>query len=413
MIFQIYIKLADGNYKVYNSETDKIITVERLRKDICSFTVPKKFAPVHSLSLFSMDDVLYEYSKRLILEREEILNCETLINKFDIMDVRDDKNGGLFYKGSNNLVLTFFKFITKPSKYNYFDKITLKEYYYFEKTKNCGLTYTKTGIFNCFGYDYKNYYGSILGNRNSTFKIPTKEGIEKQIEKLPKYLQYGFYKVKIISNNENFNKVFIFNKENIYCHYDIQLAREFENVSIELILNEINSFVYYSDDLISSYKVFNTWYETIISLKKELNKTNSLIKLLSSSLWGYLSGNKIEIKTEDEFFNDDFNTDDYIIINQVFKQKYSYFELINKNKSFYKTDIRLKPFITSFARCKIARTIKDNNLFDSLIRIHTDSVCLSHSFDFSKYNNELIPEEKTTGKFEFVNINEYRNLFYS
>ena len=84
---------------------------------------------------------------------------------------------------------------------------------------------------------------------------------------------------------------------------------------------------------------------------------------MSSSLWGYLSGNKIEIKTEDEFFNDDFNTDDYIIINQVFKQKYSYFELINKNKSFYKTDIRLKPFITSFARCKIARTIKDNNLF--------------------------------------------------
>ena len=57
----------------------------------------------------------------------------------------------------------------------------MKEYYYFEKTKNCGLTYTKTGIFNCFGYDYKNYYGSILGNRNSTFKIPTKEGIEKQI----------------------------------------------------------------------------------------------------------------------------------------------------------------------------------------------------------------------------------------
>ena len=68
-----------------------------------------------------MDDVLYEYSKRLVLEREEILNCETLINKFDIMDVRDDKNGGLFYKGSNNLVLTFFKFITKKSKYDYLE----------------------------------------------------------------------------------------------------------------------------------------------------------------------------------------------------------------------------------------------------------------------------------------------------
>jgi len=62
---------------------------------------------------------------------------------------------------------------------------------------------------------------------------------------------------------------------------------------------------------------------------------------------------------------------------------------------------------------EIARSIKNNNLFDSLIRIHTDSVCLLNPFDFSKYNNELIPEEKTTGKFEFVNINEYRNLFYS
>ena len=198
MQFQISIKLCDGNYKVYDYETNKITTVERLRKDICSFTVPKKFAPVNSLSLFSSEDVLFEYSKRLILEREEILNCETLMNKFDIMGVIDDKKGGLFYKGSNNLVITFFKFLTKKSKYDYFDKITLKEYYYFEKTKNCGLTYTKTGIFNCFGYDYKNYYGSILGNRNSTFKIPTKEGVEKQIEKLPKYLQYGFYKVKII-----------------------------------------------------------------------------------------------------------------------------------------------------------------------------------------------------------------------
>ena len=37
MIFQIYIKSADGNYKVYNSETDKIITVEKLRKDIYMF----------------------------------------------------------------------------------------------------------------------------------------------------------------------------------------------------------------------------------------------------------------------------------------------------------------------------------------------------------------------------------------
>ena len=52
------------------------------------------------------------------------------------------------------------------------------------------------------------------------------------------------YKVKIISNNLKFDKLFKFNNRNIYCHYDVQFAREFENVNIELILNEPNAFVY-------------------------------------------------------------------------------------------------------------------------------------------------------------------------
>ena len=72
----------------------------------------------------------------------------------------------------------------------------------------------------------------------------------------------------------------------------------------------------------------------------------------------------------------------------------------------------MKSFITSFARCKTARTIVDNNLIDNVIRIHTDSVCLSKPFDFTRYNNELIPETKTTGKFEFININNYVRIDY-
>ena len=66
MQFQISIKLSDGNYKVFDYESNKITIVERLRKVICSFTVPKKFAPVNSLSYFSIEDVLFEYSRRLI-----------------------------------------------------------------------------------------------------------------------------------------------------------------------------------------------------------------------------------------------------------------------------------------------------------------------------------------------------------
>ena len=70
----------------------------------------------------------------------------------------------------------------------------------------------------------------------------------------------------------------------------------------------------------------------------------------------------------------------------------------------------MKPFITSFARCKTARTINDNNLIDNVIRIHTDGIVLDKEFDFSKYNIEIIPEDKTTGKFEFININNYNRI---
>ena len=163
---------------------------------------------------------------------------------------------------------------------------------------------------------------------------------------------------------------------------------------------------YKGEDLIESNKIFNLWFETIKKLKDELPK-NTLVKLLASSLWGYLSKSNIEIKTDDQFFNSDFDENDYIIIDQVFKNNYSYFKLINKNKKFYSTNFRLKPFITSFARCKTARTINDNNLIDNVIRIHTDGIVLDKEFDFSKYNIEIIPEDKTTGKCEFININNY------
>ena len=413
-VFEVSIKLQNGNYKVYNSFTEQIVETEILNKNINSYYVPKHFITklkdrkgwTNDEVNNHFDKVLKKYSKRLIIDRKELLNCDTLIKKFDIFDVYRYEDGNTFFRRGDNVVTAFFKMITKKNKYDYFDKITFQEYQYFESCFNGSLTYTETGIFNCYGYDYSKYYPSILGNIESKFKIPFKEGVEKTIVKLPKYLQYGFYKVKITSNNLKFDKLFKFNNRNIYCHYDVQFAREFDDVNVELILNEPNAFVYKGEDLIESNKIFNLWFETIKKLKDELPK-NTLVKLLASSLWGYLSKSNIEIKTDNEFFSDDFDEDEYIIIDQVFKNNYSYFKLINKNKKFYSTNFRLKPFITSFARCKTARTIVDNNLIDNVIRIHTDSVCLSKPFDFSKYNNELIPEDKTTGKFEFININNY------
>ena len=53
--------------------------------------------------------------------------------------------------------MAFFKILTKKSKYENIEKINFDEYNWFEKTKNCGLIFTKTGIYNSYGYDFKNY----------------------------------------------------------------------------------------------------------------------------------------------------------------------------------------------------------------------------------------------------------------
>ena len=69
----------------------------------------------------------------------------------------------------------------------------------------------------------------------------------------------------------------------------------------------------------------------------------------------------------------------------------------------------LKPFITSYCRCKIANIILDNDLIEHVIRLHTDKIVLDKPFNFPE-KLELLKEEKTTGKIQFININSYKKV---
>ena len=86
-----------------------------------------------------------------------------------------------------------------------------------------------------------------------------------------------------------------------------------------------------------------------------------------------------------------------------------HFICIDKNKGFYKSNYRLKSFLTSYCRCKIANIILDNDLIENVIRIHTDGIVLDREFNFDP-NLELIPEEKTTGKIKIKNVNSLEKL---
>jgi hypothetical protein len=428
--YQVWLKNKVSNtFNVYNSKTKKCEIVMELPKNINSFymlkysNVYKKYKnnfttnkddyEINVNEDLDFRKILKKYSKELLESRNEILNCKALNKrsmKYDVLIGQNNK-----YKSFNILPKVFFGYCSNHYKYTEkLEPITFEEYNWFEKSYNGGMLYTVKNeiIDNCYGYDFKNCYGSIMGHPESEFKISEKDGLLKQILTLPKNPQYGFYKCKITSTNLSFNKFFHFNINNIYTHYDIKTVRlfqlKFKNVNIELILDEPNAYVYESNKLIKSNKIFGKWFNIITDMKKELTG-NCFIKFLSSSLWGFLSKKNIKIVSEDEFFE----MEDDVEIMDIFTRKDGLlkYKIIELNKPIYNTNFRLKPFITSYARHKMFKVIYDNDLFDSVLRVHTDSVVLDRTFDFSnQYNNELIPEDKTTGKIEFININNYNLL---
>ena len=208
----------------------------------------------------------------------------------------------------------------------------------------------------CHGYDLKGAYASILGNKESKCKIPSKIGKQRKISVLPKNLQHAIYAVVIKSNDKNFLKIFKINDSNFYTHFDIQLARNFllkypESLTIELLKDrKYNALVYYKDDLIDSNKIFNKWFKVVSQMKEELPE-NSLVKHLSSSLWGTLckSMHSYHLVEQMARENDNDNNDNLEIIDIKFVKGKQFLICIDKTKGFYKTNFRIKSFLTIVA----------------------------------------------------------------
>ena len=150
-----------------------------------------------------------------------------------------------------------------------FEPITIQEEQYFNKTYRGGINYGYPGIYDCTTYDFKFFYPSIMAS--TEFQIATTEGIIKQIKTtIPKWFKYGIYNVKITSDNEYFNMVFAFSKENHYTHYSLNfvlLYNKQHGGGIQMEILSDQALIY--DDLINSSDIFYSWYNVLWKLKKE------------------------------------------------------------------------------------------------------------------------------------------------
>ncbi len=75
------------------------------------------------------------------------------------------------------------------------------------------------------------------------------------------------------------------------------------------------------------------------------------------------------------------------------------------NKTKHDDNIRLKPWITAMARNLTASIVLQDP--KRVVRVQTDSVSFTREQEFDDPN--LVPEEKTTGKIHWKNVNSYHN----
>jgi hypothetical protein len=384
-MYLVYFKTIDDDHRCLFSD-DHIETLQYLpsNKEVHHFEVFKGYD--------ATDEGLRKYKLDLIKWSEELKENDILSIDY------------LKYYCHYSAVEMTFKRLCK-GKYEHFDQIDRTESKWIESTHNGGLTYCDAGTYQCYGYDFSSFYPCMMGEFK--FKMPFMKGKEVFITELNDNIALGFYRVKITSDNKHATKLFAFSKNHVYNNISINHALELSeyNFKVELIIDDKpNAYIY--DKEIRSSKVFSICIDKLMKIKKKHPK-NKLIKHLMSSLWGSLSHSNNIMKTYDEIQEEGLNicmTDkaDYKIADYIWTNSKEYYKLQDMNKP-YKSNFRLKSFLTAFGRVKIAEVALEN--LDAVKRIHTDGIAFNQKMKFNIAG--LIPEDKTTGMIKFDHVNKY------
>jgi hypothetical protein len=418
MSFKISFRNEDNTFTLIDSKTKEISIVESVSYKIYKhrFTLSKRYP-----------------------ETEE--GIRQYLADFTVWckEMRARKMFHIDYKGfscDNTAVLLTFMNNCNKNILNMFDDIDLKEMMWINACHNGGLTFVENGTYDCYGYDFKMFYPTILGSRehNMTFKYPTKKGKQYKVKKLNfnKPLRFGYYKVMITSDHPDRLKLFAFSSKNIYTNYAIEFAYNHladYNFKIELIVDDtFNAYLYDDDCIIESHKVFNEWFYKLKCMRADLPK-NPLVKYLLSSLSGQLTSYNIELikinELPDEVDERLCSFCDNMDIKKYDKAIYDvFYDDNNPDNNTYKIiDLhkpmkygvgRFKAFLMAFAR-NLTASIAMTDL-QNVVRIHTDGIVFKKEQDFSKsdvgfkLNGFLIPEEKTTGNIHFETINKYYKI---
>ena len=354
----IYEDITYFDGKLYHQTTK-----DKLNEMIFSKSYSSKYIPIKKDPLKTFEQSFSDFVKPANALRKASLgigeNGESLVN---------------FYKTGNSIqtAKTIFLNYCNQEKIKT-EQITEIEYEFINNSSIGALIYADKNYEGpVYEYDINSFYPSIM--KCNKFKIPIKQGEIKTISKIEfdkmksTFFNHGIYKCKITS--EQPNKLFRFNPLNYYTTQSIRHAKML-NLNIECIEEKDNFLYYPPSSYISGNKLFGYFVDTLFKLTKEHPKLKEFKEILNC-LWGLLSKSK---KTKicidiNEPSNIDLDTTKINILSQIMEGDKIYITYQYKTNNFVYDFGRIKTFLLSQGRLKLAEILKDH--VENVMQIQTD-----------------------------------------
>ena len=331
----------------------------------------------------------FDGTKQYTMNKIELNNHKRHETDYIVVTKSDDKTKTLqeeynefisdanMLKEKSNEVINLYKTgDTKITALHLFDKMTRHinpthakqaESEWIQLSTVGALIFSKQFEGKTWEYDVKSQYPSI---QKSGLLFPVEEGEFMKLTDLPSdYFKYGIYRVVIHrSDDENTNKLFRFNYENYYPHFDLNSAKLL-GLKMELIHDGQPNFLYYErSKCLTGNEIFGPYVSLLFELK---NSGVKKAKAILNILWGALCEKKLVKK----FIGDD--DEEYIIkdsqvlhkIIRISDNKY-YIKTHHNTKVFKTPFARIMPFILSKARLNMTTIMKPYK--DIIVKCHTD-----------------------------------------
>ena len=219
-----------------------------------------------------------------------------------------------------------------------------------------------------YEYDVKSQYPSI---QKSGMLFPVKGGEYLRLETLPdNFYKYGIYRATITkSEDQNINKLFRFNNDNYYTHFDLTTAKLL-NLQINLIMDDQPNFLHYSrDKCLTGNEIFGPYINLLFELKqlKLTDRTKSILNIL----WGALCEKKL-VKNTINSDDEDYEIPEFNKLVSIVRTKNDsyYFKHQDTRKQYKSPFARILPFIVSKGRANISKILEPYK--QDVVKIHTD-----------------------------------------